>query len=294
MSLAPLPSQPSQNGLDSSATETIRCPSPVQVVQKDPAEKIFDFSSDTLGGAEPLYESDRIIPSYVVDRFLKQNPRAKGYFCVFQPTFALERDMSIIVDGLLPQSSMLKGWKGGCIVGHLFEMTWWGTLRYYGKFREEREKFGKDWESTFGGCIADVTNPTLASLTYVKRHGRTSEMLDLFSKNDSVGDVSYTSSSLYPGSGSFWRLFGEVKASSPATEHLLWIELPRLIAYIISWDMIEVKDILFYIESGYWRGTDSYDRGAISLNLRIPVSIEEWKGNGWSYTERGGMEVLVE
>jgi len=290
----PFAPQPSPNGLDSSAPETTGCAPPVQVVQKDPTERKFNFGSGTLEGVESLYESDRIIPSYVVDRFLKQNPRAKGYFCVFQPTFALERDTSIVVDGLLPQSIMREGWKGGCIVGHLFEMTWWGTLRYYGKFREEREKFEKDWESTFGGCIADVTNPTLASLTYVKRHGRTSEMLDLFSKNDSVGDVSYTSSSLYPGSGSFWRLFGEVKASSPVAEHLLWIELPRLIAYIISWDMIEVKDILFYIESGFWRGTDSYDRGAISLNLRIPASIEEWKGNGWSYTERGGMEVIVE
>ncbi|KAG0131856.1 hypothetical protein HOY82DRAFT_484517 [Tuber indicum] len=294
MSLTPLPTQLSQIGPGSSASEAVGWAPPFQDVHRDPTEREFDFGSDTLGGVEPLYESDRIIPSYVVDRFLKQNPRAKGYFCVFQPTFALERDLSIIVDGLLPQSSTLRGWRGGCIVGHLFEMTWWGTLRYYGKFREEREKFGRDWENKFGGCIADVTNPTLASLDYVKRHGRTSEMLDVLSKNDTVGDMSYTSSSLYPGSGSFWRLFGEVKTSSPTAEYLLWIELPRLIAYIISWDMIEVKDILWYIESGYWRGTDSYDRGAIGVNLRIPVSAEEWKGNGWSYTERKGMEVLVE
>jgi len=291
MSLA---SQLMRVGLDSSAPETTRWDSPVQVVPKDPTEKEFDFSSDALGDIEPLYESDRIIPSYVVDRFLKQNPRAKGYFCVFQPTFTLERDTSIVFDGLLPQSSLVKGWKGGCIVGHLFEMTWWGTLRYYGKFREEREKFGKDWETAFGGSIVDITNPTHASLTYVKRHGRTSEMLDLFGQDSFVADVSYTSPSLYPESGSFWRLFGKVKASSPAIEHFLWLDLPKLIAYIISWDMIEVKDILWYIESGYWRGTDSYDRGAVSLNLRMPVSIEEWKGNGWSYTERRGMEVLVE
>jgi len=83
MSLTPLAPQFSRIGLDSSAPELTRWPSPVQVVQKDPTEKEFDFSSDTLGGAESLYESDRIIPGYVVDRFLKQNPRAKGYFCVF-------------------------------------------------------------------------------------------------------------------------------------------------------------------------------------------------------------------
>ncbi|RPA90646.1 hypothetical protein L873DRAFT_399738 [Choiromyces venosus 120613-1] len=294
MALTPLVSQLSQIGLDSSAPETTRWASPVQDEHKDPTERAFDFTSDTLGGVESLYESDRIIPSYVVDSFLKQNPRAKGYFCVFQPTFALERDMSIVVDGLLPQSSTLKGWKGGYLVGHLFEMTWWGTLRYYGKFREEREKFGKDWESTFGGCIAEVNNPTLASLPYIKRRLHTSAVLDVVSRDDFVGDISYTSSSPYPGSGSFRRLFGEAKSSSPATQYLLWIELPRLFAYIISWDMIEVKDILWYIESGHWRGSDSYDCGPAGIQLRVPVNTEEWKGNGWSYTERKGMEVLVE
>ncbi|KAK6350752.1 hypothetical protein TWF718_003940 [Orbilia javanica] len=98
-------------------------------------------------------ESPQFLPEYVVDNFLKANPGHDGFFCVFKKTYILKSDGKTTHEGLLP-SNQTTLWKPDKVVGHLFEITWWGSMIYHGPFQDNEREFTGYWSrKSIIGCV---------------------------------------------------------------------------------------------------------------------------------------------
>ncbi|KAF3925020.1 hypothetical protein AA313_de0203978 [Arthrobotrys entomopaga] len=101
-------------------------------------------------------ESEQFLPAYVIDNFQKSNPDQDGFFCVFQKTYLLKSDGKTKHEGPLP-SNQTSLWVPDQVIGHLFEVTMWGSLIYHGPFQDNDKEFVRYWGKR--STIKELENP---------------------------------------------------------------------------------------------------------------------------------------
>lgn len=243
-----------------------------------------------------IYESECIIPTYVVDRFLAENPGQKGYFCVYRPVNYYDVSREHL---RLPPTYAN---------GHLFEMTWWGTLKYHGNFCDEERRVLEDWKGK-NWPVRQTQDPLVDELHYIKRRViRSKPEVFMVTEGPPGGDPNYAPGHAqlkpFDGSnyfrkemleihkftmseGSYRRLGKWPQKSYQKPTHNLCINLPKLVAQIIAMGLVEAKDVGKYM----YPLSEQPEGLSYAVGLRNPFG--EWQNKGWSYTERKGMDILV-
>ncbi|KAK6534667.1 hypothetical protein TWF281_005973 [Arthrobotrys megalospora] len=101
-------------------------------------------------------ESPQFLPEYVIDNFLKANPDQDGFFCVFKKTYVLKSDGKTIHEGPLPANQTTL-WRADKVIGHLFEVTRWGSMVFHGPFQDNEREFTGYWGKK--STIKEVKKP---------------------------------------------------------------------------------------------------------------------------------------
>ncbi|KAK6541688.1 hypothetical protein TWF694_007481 [Orbilia ellipsospora] len=112
---------------------------------------------------EPV-ESSQFLPAYVIDNFVKKNPDQDGFFCVFQKTYLLKSDGRTRHEGFLP-SNQTSLWVPDQVIGHVFEVTLWGSLIYHGPFQDNEKDFVRYWGKR--ATIKELGDPMLESNSFL-------------------------------------------------------------------------------------------------------------------------------
>ncbi|EPS41203.1 hypothetical protein H072_4924 [Dactylellina haptotyla CBS 200.50] len=119
-------------------------------------------------------ESPQIIPPYVIDNYLRGNGDSEkdGFFCVFKKTYVLKSDGKTKHEGPIP-SNQSTLWVADKVMGHLFEVTLWGSLVYHGLFRDNEKDFTAYWSKK--SVIKELRNPMFDNPKFFWIHYRNHE-----------------------------------------------------------------------------------------------------------------------
>ncbi|KAK6506990.1 hypothetical protein TWF481_005446 [Arthrobotrys musiformis] len=217
-------------------------------------------------------ESPQFLPEYVVDNFLKANPGQDGFFCVFRKTYILKSDGMTTHEGALP-ANQTTFWRADKVLGHLFEVTEWGSLVYHGPFKDDESEFVGYWskKSTIK-AVSPPENEATHTLLYFPKpgyHNSSSTLIRL----DSLASITprQSRSSEYhlemvqesctsPGEScrhkkdvdwpwreSWRRLFNVAGCETNPTQSLLYMNFPQLIAFIVSTGRVPPRQVFRYL-----------------------------------------------
>ncbi|KAK6362001.1 hypothetical protein TWF730_005705 [Orbilia blumenaviensis] len=249
---------PDQTASAIPTTQAAPAPLPPPPSQSYPRKKRF----------KPI-ESSQFLPEYVADNFIQANPDQDGFFCVFRTTYVLRSDGKTIHEGHLPANQTTL-WKADRVSGHLFEVTWWGSMIYHGPFQDNEREFTTYWgrKSTIK-AVVEPTNDTHSFLflpgTFRVLHSNFIKLdclaaaslqaarkpkASTFNNNPQFeqfqgGDIRSLTQERAP-MGSWRRIFNQfgyalnptIQPSSRFTTEmgsvLLYCSIPRLFAHIIS------------------------------------------------------------